>query len=119
MARSVVGLVLGYVTSVVVDLAILIEVFLLNYCHATLLKSTSLFRVLSQECSVMLGLSTGCCAQKSRKILFIPKPVAHLRFCFSQAKSAQELPEYLLGTVRINRIKIDQAVRADSNSLDS
>jgi hypothetical protein len=60
VARSVVGLVLGYVTSVVVDLAILIE-----------------------------------------------------------AKSAHELPEYLLGTVRINRIKIDQAVQADSSSLNS
>jgi hypothetical protein len=30
-----VGLVLGYVTSVVVDLAILIEVFLLDQCHTT------------------------------------------------------------------------------------
>jgi len=60
VARSVVGLVLGYVTSVVVDLAILIE-----------------------------------------------------------AKNAHELPEYLLGTVRINRIKIDQAVQADGNDLNS
>jgi hypothetical protein len=60
VARSVVGLVLGYVTSVVVDLAILIE-----------------------------------------------------------AKNAHELPEYLLGTVRINRIKIDQAVQADGNDFNS
>lgn len=56
VARSVVGLVLGYVTSVVVDLAILVE-----------------------------------------------------------AKSAQELPEYLLGTVRINRIKLESAVQFDGN----
>ncbi|CAK9882974.1 unnamed protein product [Sphagnum jensenii] len=52
VARGVVGLVLGYLTNVVVDLAILIE-----------------------------------------------------------AKGEQELPEYLLGTVRINRIEVDSAVR--------
>ncbi|XP_024391660.1 protein ENHANCED DISEASE RESISTANCE 2 [Physcomitrium patens] len=52
VARSVVGLALGYVTSLVVDLAILIE-----------------------------------------------------------AKSAHELPEYLLGTMRINRIKAESAAQ--------
>ncbi|PQP97429.1 protein ENHANCED DISEASE RESISTANCE 2-like isoform X1 [Prunus yedoensis var. nudiflora] len=52
VARSVIGLVLGYVTSIVVDLAILIE-----------------------------------------------------------AKEEAELPEYILGTVRLNRLKLDSAVR--------
>ncbi|XP_050208638.1 protein ENHANCED DISEASE RESISTANCE 2-like [Mercurialis annua] len=51
VARSVIGLVLGYVTSLVVDLAILIE-----------------------------------------------------------AREAEELPEYVLGTVRLNRVKLDSAV---------
>ncbi|OVA16368.1 START domain [Macleaya cordata] len=51
VARSIIGLVLGYVTSLVVDLAILIE-----------------------------------------------------------AKEESELPEYVLGTVRLNRVKLDSAV---------
>ncbi|EEF38875.1 protein ENHANCED DISEASE RESISTANCE 2-like [Ricinus communis] len=51
VARSVIGLVLGYVTSLVVDLAILIE-----------------------------------------------------------AKEEEELPEYILGTVRLNRVRLDSAV---------
>ncbi|KAF5956846.1 hypothetical protein HYC85_004071 [Camellia sinensis] len=51
VARSVITLVLGYVTSIVVDLAILIE-----------------------------------------------------------AKEEVELPEYILGTVRLNRVKLDSAV---------
>ncbi|CAL5376122.1 unnamed protein product [Camellia sinensis] len=51
VARSVITLVLGYVTSIVVDLAILIE-----------------------------------------------------------AKEEAELPEYILGTVRLNRVKLDSAV---------
>ncbi|KAG0630717.1 hypothetical protein M758_1G199400 [Ceratodon purpureus] len=59
VARNVVGFVLGYVTSVVVDLAILIE-----------------------------------------------------------AKSAHELPEYLLGTMRINRIKVESAIQFDGNALN-
>ncbi|TKY73074.1 ENHANCED DISEASE RESISTANCE 2 [Spatholobus suberectus] len=54
VARSVVGLVMGYVTSLVVDLAILIE-----------------------------------------------------------AKEESELPEYLLGTVRLNRIKLESAVQLE------
>ncbi|CDP10522.1 unnamed protein product [Coffea canephora] len=54
VARSVIGLVLGYVTSIVVDLAILIE-----------------------------------------------------------AKEA-ELPEYILGTVRLNRVRLDSAVRLEN-----
>lgn len=54
VARSVIGLVLGYVTSIVVDLAIVIE-----------------------------------------------------------AKEETELPEYILGTVRLNRIKPDSAVDLD------
>ncbi|XP_034225252.1 protein ENHANCED DISEASE RESISTANCE 2-like isoform X2 [Prunus dulcis] len=54
VARSVIGLVLGYVTSIVVDLAILIE-----------------------------------------------------------AKEEAELPEYILGTVRLNRLKLDSAVRLE------
>jgi hypothetical protein len=57
VARGVVGLVLGYITSVVVDLAILIE-----------------------------------------------------------AKGEQELPEYLLGTVRVNRIKVESAVINNAGS---
>jgi len=56
VARGVVGLVLGYITSVVVDLAILIE-----------------------------------------------------------AKMEHELPEYLLGTVRIDRIKVESAVHLDQD----
>ncbi|XP_024370867.1 protein ENHANCED DISEASE RESISTANCE 2 isoform X4 [Physcomitrium patens] len=60
VARSVVGLALGYVTSVIVDLAILIE-----------------------------------------------------------AKHAHELPEYLLGTVRINRIKVDSAVQFEGDAQGS
>ncbi|KAK6942244.1 Protein ENHANCED DISEASE RESISTANCE 2, C-terminal [Dillenia turbinata] len=51
VARSIIGLVLGYVTSIVVDLAILIE-----------------------------------------------------------AKEEDELPEYILGTVRLNRVRLDSAV---------
>lgn len=51
VARSIIGLVLGYVTSIVVDLAILIE-----------------------------------------------------------AKEEEELPEYILGTVRLNRVRLDSAV---------
>ncbi|XP_022938154.1 protein ENHANCED DISEASE RESISTANCE 2-like isoform X1 [Cucurbita moschata] len=51
VARSVIGIVLGYVTSLVVDLAILIE-----------------------------------------------------------AKEEEELPEYILGTVRLNRVRLDSAV---------
>ncbi|XP_022142944.1 protein ENHANCED DISEASE RESISTANCE 2 isoform X2 [Momordica charantia] len=51
VARSVIGLVLGYVTSLVVDLAILIE-----------------------------------------------------------AKEEEELPEYVLGTVRLNRVRLDSAI---------
>jgi hypothetical protein len=54
VARSVMGLVLGYVTSLVVDLAILIE-----------------------------------------------------------AKEEEELPEYVLGSVRLNRVKLDSAVHLD------
>ncbi|EXC12519.1 hypothetical protein L484_012331 [Morus notabilis] len=54
VARSVIGLVLGYVTSLVVDLAILIE-----------------------------------------------------------AKEEEELPEYILGTVRLNRVRLDSAVHLD------
>ncbi|PON44327.1 hypothetical protein TorRG33x02_330920 [Trema orientale] len=54
VARGVIGLVLGYVTSLVVDLAILIE-----------------------------------------------------------AKEEEELPEYILGTVRLNRVKLDSAVHLD------
>ncbi|KAM7472963.1 hypothetical protein LguiA_011146 [Lonicera macranthoides] len=54
VARSVMGLVLGYVTSLVVDLAILIE-----------------------------------------------------------AREEKELPEYLLGSVRLNRVKLDSAVHLD------
>ncbi|CAI9097478.1 OLC1v1033911C1 [Oldenlandia corymbosa var. corymbosa] len=55
VARSVIGLVLGYVTSLVVDLAILIE-----------------------------------------------------------AKEEAELPEYILGTVRLNRFRLDSAVNLES-----
>ncbi|XP_029124554.1 protein ENHANCED DISEASE RESISTANCE 2-like isoform X2 [Cajanus cajan] len=55
VARSVIGLVMGYVTSLVVDLAILIE-----------------------------------------------------------AKEEAELPEYLLGTVRLNRIKVESAVQLEA-----
>ncbi|XP_071910866.1 protein ENHANCED DISEASE RESISTANCE 2-like isoform X2 [Coffea arabica] len=55
VARSVIGLVLGYVTSIVVDLAILIE-----------------------------------------------------------AKEEAELPEYILGTVRLNRVRLDSAVRLEN-----
>ncbi|KAI4335601.1 hypothetical protein L6164_014235 [Bauhinia variegata] len=55
VARSVIGLVLGYVTSLVVDLAILVE-----------------------------------------------------------AKEEGELPEYILGTVRLNRLKPDTAVQLDA-----
>ncbi|KAL6331347.1 hypothetical protein AAG906_011284 [Vitis piasezkii] len=51
VARSIIGLVLGYVTSIVVDLAILIE-----------------------------------------------------------AKEETELPEYILGTIRLNRVKLDSAI---------
>ncbi|GLT55441.1 hypothetical protein SLA2020_285610 [Shorea laevis] len=54
VARSVIGLVLGYVTSLVVDLAILIE-----------------------------------------------------------AKEEEELPEYLLGTVRLNKLRLDSAVKLE------
>nr|GMC61204.1 protein ENHANCED DISEASE RESISTANCE 2 [Ipomoea batatas] len=54
VARSIIGLVLGYVTSLVVDLAILIE-----------------------------------------------------------AKEEAELPEYILGTVRLNRVRLDSAVPLD------
>ncbi|KAK7304122.1 hypothetical protein RJT34_15186 [Clitoria ternatea] len=54
VARSVIGLVMGYVTSLVVDLAILIE-----------------------------------------------------------AKEEAELPEYILGTVRLNRLKLDSAVQLE------
>ncbi|KDP38628.1 hypothetical protein JCGZ_03981 [Jatropha curcas] len=54
VARSVIGLVLGYVTSIVVDLAILIE-----------------------------------------------------------AKEEAELPEYILGTVRLNRVRLDSAVHLE------
>ncbi|PIN09380.1 hypothetical protein CDL12_18033 [Handroanthus impetiginosus] len=54
VARGVIGLVLGYVTSIVVDLAIVIE-----------------------------------------------------------AKEAAELPEYILGTVRLNRVQVDSAVPLD------
>ncbi|XP_038890262.1 protein ENHANCED DISEASE RESISTANCE 2 isoform X2 [Benincasa hispida] len=54
VARSVIGLVLGYVTSLVVDLAILIE-----------------------------------------------------------AKEEEELPEYILGTVRLNRVKLDSAIHLE------
>ncbi|KAE9608286.1 putative protein ENHANCED DISEASE RESISTANCE 2 [Lupinus albus] len=54
VARSVVGLVLGYVTSLVVDLAILIE-----------------------------------------------------------AKEEEELPEYILGTVRLNRVRLESAVQLE------
>ncbi|KAL6124880.1 hypothetical protein ACLB2K_077388 [Fragaria x ananassa] len=55
VARSIIGLVLGYVTSIVVDLAILIE-----------------------------------------------------------AREEAELPEYILGTVRLNRLKIDSAVHLEA-----
>ncbi|KAG7030348.1 Protein ENHANCED DISEASE RESISTANCE 2 [Cucurbita argyrosperma subsp. argyrosperma] len=55
VARSVIGLVLGYVTSLVVDLAILIE-----------------------------------------------------------AKEEEELPEYVLGTVRLNRVRLDSAVELEN-----
>ncbi|KAI3496047.1 hypothetical protein L1887_38397 [Cichorium endivia] len=55
VARSVVGIVLGYVTSIVVDLAILIE-----------------------------------------------------------GKEQQELPEYILGTVRLNRVRLESAVPLES-----
>ncbi|KAA8535290.1 hypothetical protein F0562_030293 [Nyssa sinensis] len=55
VARSVIGLVLGYVTSIVVDLAILIE-----------------------------------------------------------AKEEAELPEYILGTVRLNRVRLDSAVALET-----
>ncbi|XVF48476.1 hypothetical protein PTKIN_Ptkin03bG0193400 [Pterospermum kingtungense] len=55
VARSVIGLVLGYVTSLVVDLAILIE-----------------------------------------------------------AKEEEELPEYILGTVRLNRVRLESAVPLDA-----
>lgn len=55
VARSVIGLVLGYVTSLVVDLAILIE-----------------------------------------------------------AKEEEELPEYILGTVRLNRVRLESAVQLDA-----
>ncbi|KAK9098418.1 hypothetical protein Syun_025463 [Stephania yunnanensis] len=55
VARSIISLVLGYVTSIVVDLAILIE-----------------------------------------------------------AKEEDELPEYILGTVRLNRLKVDAAVPLES-----
>ncbi|PSS08157.1 Protein ENHANCED DISEASE RESISTANCE 2-like [Actinidia chinensis var. chinensis] len=54
VARSVISLVLGYVTSIVIDLAILIE-----------------------------------------------------------AKQEVELPEYILGTVRLNRVKVDSAVQLE------
>ncbi|XP_061990763.1 protein ENHANCED DISEASE RESISTANCE 2 isoform X2 [Rosa rugosa] len=54
VARSVIGLVLGYVTSIVVDLAILIE-----------------------------------------------------------AREEEELPEYILGTVRLNRLKLESAVHLE------
>lgn len=54
VARSIVGLVLGYVTSIVVDLAILVE-----------------------------------------------------------AKEEEELPEYILGTVRLNRFKLESAVHLE------
>ncbi|KAM5551614.1 protein ENHANCED DISEASE RESISTANCE 2-like [Rosa sericea] len=55
VARSIIGLVLGYVTSIVVDLAILIE-----------------------------------------------------------AREEADLPEYILGTVRLNRLKIDSAVHLEA-----
>ncbi|KAL3840706.1 hypothetical protein ACJIZ3_025297 [Penstemon smallii] len=55
VARSIVGLVLGYVTSIVVDLAIVIE-----------------------------------------------------------AKEVEELPEYILGTVRLNRVQLDSAVALET-----
>jgi hypothetical protein len=55
VARSIIGLVLGYVTSIVVDLAILIE-----------------------------------------------------------AKEEADLPEYILGTVRLNRLKIDSSVHLEA-----
>ncbi|KAF7839587.1 protein ENHANCED DISEASE RESISTANCE 2-like [Senna tora] len=58
VARSVIGLVLGYVTSLVVDLAILIE-----------------------------------------------------------AKEEEELPEYILGTVRLNRLRLDSAEHLKSEML--
>jgi hypothetical protein len=54
VAKSVIGLVLGYVTNIVVDLAILIE-----------------------------------------------------------AKEEAELPEYILGTVRLNRVRLDSAVHLE------
>ncbi|CDY41767.1 BnaA08g07220D [Brassica napus] len=58
VARSVIGLVLGYVTSLIVDLAILIE-----------------------------------------------------------GKEETELPEYILGTVRLNRIELDSAVSFEVRDL--
>nr|XP_011470338.1 PREDICTED: protein ENHANCED DISEASE RESISTANCE 2-like [Fragaria vesca subsp. vesca] len=58
VARSVIGLVLGYVTSIVVDLAILIE-----------------------------------------------------------AREEEELPEYILGTVRLNRLKLESAVHLEEAAV--
>lgn len=81
VARSVIGLVLGYVTSLIVDLAILIEVsLLLDF----ILKGKCFF---ASELNIFLQL---------------PNEM--------QGKEETELPEYILGTVRLNRIELDSAI---------
>lgn len=37
-------------------------------------------------------------------------PQSHLSMAFLQAKEESELPEYVLGTVRLNRVRLESAV---------
>ncbi|KAK9027100.1 hypothetical protein V6N11_066945 [Hibiscus sabdariffa] len=86
VARSVISLVLGYVTSLVVDLAILIEPTILWHSFGMPSVSLPVFSVLHEM-------------NNSSIYSFIPA-----------AKEESELPEYILGTVRLNRVKPESAV---------
>ncbi|KAK8523391.1 hypothetical protein V6N12_047911 [Hibiscus sabdariffa] len=129
VARSVISLVLGYVTSLVVDLAILIEVcaLLLLLIYKPPYSNVAAHFRPSLDRNFVSGWDV-LCLLFDRSVSFLwhsfgmPSvslpvlSVLHEMSNFSiysfipAAKEESELPEYILGTVRLNRVKPETAV---------
>lgn len=98
VARGVVSLVLGYLNNLVIEMAFLIQV-----------KTTVFLLKLFTSC--YLVFEQHCYSYCMKRLVY-----ANIWF-FPQGNTPEELPEFLLGTCRLNHLDVSKSIPTDSVSI--
>lgn len=100
MARGVVSLVLGYLNNLVIEMAFLIQVI------KTVISSQHIWFGVKYLIFLLQDFRNSW--------IQVEIKYKHMFFIFLQANTQEELPEFLLGTCRLNHMNIAKTVSTDS-----